>query len=73
MKILNPRFYQLLSKFFIKFKCYPILVNTSFNVKKENQLFVKTASKILHKMFYGYLELDVLVIDNFILYKQDKV
>ena len=63
----NPRFYQLLSKFFIKTKC-PILVNTSFNVRGEP--IVCTASDAF-KCFMG-TELDVLVIDNFILYKDEQ-
>ena len=63
----NPRFYQLLSKFFIKTKC-PILVNTSFNVRGEP--IVCTASDAF-KCFMG-TELDVLVIDNFVLYKDEQ-
>ena len=63
----NPKYFQLLSKFFIKTGC-PILVNTSFNVRGEP--IVCTATDAF-KCFMG-TELDILVIDNFILYKDEQ-
>ncbi len=63
----NPKYFKLLSKFFIKTGC-PILVNTSFNVRGEP--IVCTATDAF-KCFMG-TELDILVIDNFILYKDEQ-
>ena len=63
----NPKYHELLSNFFIKTGC-PILINTSFNIRGEP--IVCTATDAF-KCFMG-TGLDILVIDNFILYKNDQ-
>ncbi len=60
----NPRFHQIISKFKEKTGC-PILVNTSFNVRGEP--IVCTPSDAF-KCFMG-TDLDVLAVDNFLLFK----
>ena len=63
----NPRFHQLISKFEQKEGC-PIIVNTSFNVRGEP---VVCSPKDSYRCFMR-TEMDVLVIDDYILYKQDQ-
>ena len=63
----NPRFYHLISKFEQKEGC-PIIVNTSFNVRGEP---VVCSPKDSYRCFMR-TEMDVLVIDDYILYKQDQ-
>ena len=64
-KDINPKFYKLISKFGEISNC-PILVNTSFNIRGEP---IVCTAKDAYKCFMG-TDLDVLVIDNFILYKK---
>lgn len=63
----NPRFAALLSKFKERTGC-PILVNTSFNIRGEP---IVCDPKDAFRCFMG-TELDILVIENYILYKQDQ-
>ena len=66
----NPRFYQLIKEFKNKTNC-PVLVNTSFNVRGEP---IVCSVKDAFNCFMG-TNLDVLVIEDFILFKehQDKL
>ena len=63
----NLKFYKLLKKFDEKYDC-PLLVNTSFNIRGEP--IVCTPSDA-YRCFMG-CELDMLVIENFILKKKDQ-
>ena len=63
----NPKFYALISKF-KEMSGYPMLVNTSFNVRGEP---IVCSPLDAFKCFMG-TELDVLVIGNFLLYKSDQ-
>ena len=63
----NPKYYKLLAKFNKKTKC-PILVNTSFNVRGEPIVCSPTDA---FKCFMG-TGLDFLVIENFLLKKNDQ-
>ena len=63
----NPRYSKLLKKFKEKTDC-PILVNTSFNVRGE-PIVCKVEDAF--KCFMG-TKLDVLVCENFILYKNEQ-
>ena len=63
----NPRFYNLLNEFKKLTNC-PVLVNTSFNVRGEP--IVNTIEDAF-KCFMG-TNLDILVCENYILYKEDQ-
>jgi len=63
----NPIFYKLIKEF-EKITDYPVLVNTSFNVRGEPIVCSATDA---FNCFMG-TDLDVLVCNNFILYKQDQ-
>ena len=63
----NPRYYSLISKFKEKTGC-PILVNTSFNVRGEPIICSPTDA---FKCFMG-TDLDLLVIGNFFLLKEEQ-
>jgi carbamoyltransferase len=63
----NPIFYRLIEEF-EKITKYPILVNTSFNVRGEPIVCTVTDA---FNCFMG-TDLDVLVCNNFILYKDDQ-
>ena len=63
----NPLFYKLIEEF-ERITKYPVLVNTSFNVRGEP--IVCTATDAFN-CFMG-TDLDLLVCNNFILYKQDQ-
>jgi carbamoyltransferase len=60
----NPRYHKLISRFEEKTGC-PTIVNTSFNVRGEPIVCTPEDS---YRCFMR-TEMDVLVIDNFILYK----
>lgn len=60
----NPRYYKLISKFSEKTNC-PCLVNTSFNIRGEPIVCTPEDSF----RCFMHTEIDVLVINNFILYK----
>ena len=61
----NPKYYNLIKKFKEITNC-PILVNTSFNVRGEP---IVCSVKDAFKCFMG-TNLDILVCENFILYKE---
>ena len=65
----NPKYYKLLFKF-KEITGYPILVNTSFNIRGEP---IVCSVEDSFKCFMG-TNLDILVCENFIMYKdqQDK-
>ena len=63
----NLKYYDLISKFKEITKC-PILINTSFNVRGEP---IVCTIEDAYKCFMG-TNLDILVIENFILYKEDQ-
>ena len=60
----NFRYYSLINKF-KEITGYPILINTSFNVRGEP--IVNTVEDAF-RCFMG-CELDILVVENYILYK----
>ena len=64
----NPRYHSLISEFFKLTKC-PILVNTSFNVRGEP---IVCNIEDAYKCFMG-TNLDILVCENFILYKENQM
>ena len=65
----NPRYYELIKEFKKRTGC-PTIVNTSFNLRGEP---IVCSVKDAFKCFMG-TNLDILVCENFILYKnmQDK-
>ena len=63
----NPRYSKLLKKFKQKTDC-PILVNTSFNIRGEP---IVCKIEDAYKCFMG-TNLDVLVCENFIMYKNQQ-
>jgi len=63
----NPKYYDLLNEFKKLTNC-PVLVNTSFNIRGEP--IVNTVGDAF-KCFMG-TDLDILVCENFILYKEDQ-
>ena len=63
----NPRYYELIKEFKKITKC-PILVNTSFNVRGEP---IVCSIEDAFNCFMG-TNLDVLVIEDFILFKEDQ-
>ena len=63
----NPKYYKLIKRFNELTKC-PILVNTSFNIRGEP---IVCSIEDAFKCFMG-TNLDILVIENFILYKSDQ-
>ena len=64
----NPRFHKLLEKFMQKTGC-PVLVNTSFNVRDEPIV----CSPLDAYNCFMRSEMDVLAIENFILFKDKQV
>ena len=64
----NSRYYKLLREFKNITKC-PILVNTSFNVRGEP---IVCSVEDAFNCFMG-TNLDILVIENFILFKNDQI
>ena len=63
----NPRYYDLLMEFKKNTNC-PVLVNTSFNVRGEP---IVCSVKDAFNCFMG-TNLDILVIEDFILFKEDQ-
>ncbi len=63
----NPKYYKLLQNFKKITNC-PIIVNTSFNVKGEP---IVCTVEDAYKCFMG-TDLDILVCENFILYKEQQ-
>lgn len=66
-KNVNEKFYNLINEFYKLSEC-PMLINTSFNVRGEP--IVCTPIDAFH-CFMG-TELDVLVCENFIMYKENQ-
>ena len=63
----NPRYHKLISKFKEKTGC-PLLVNTSFNVRGEP---IVCSVEDSFRCFMG-TNLDILVCEDFILFKEDQ-
>ena len=63
----NPRYYKLIKKF-KEITGYPVLVNTSFNIRGEP---IVCSIKDAFRCFMG-TDLDILVIENFILVKSEQ-
>jgi carbamoyltransferase len=61
----NPRFHELLSAFKARTDC-PVLVNTSFNIRGEP---IVCSPEDAFRCFMGS-EIELLVIENYILYKE---
>ena len=64
-RIINPKFHNLLRKFKELTDC-PILINTSFNIRGEP---IVCSPKDAFKCFIG-TDIDVLIIENFLLLKK---
>ncbi len=64
----NIKFYNLIKEFYEKTNC-PILVNTSFNVRDEP---IVCSIEDAYKCFL-LTDIDVLVIENFYLLKEDQI
>ena len=67
MKETNPKYYQLIKEFKKITNC-PVLVNTSFNVRGEP---IVCSVEDAFNCFMG-TNLDILVIEDFILFKEDQ-
>ena len=67
-KLTNPKYYNLIKEFKKITNC-PILVNTSFNVRGEP---IVCTIEDAYRCFMG-TNLDILVIENFIMYKSNQV
>ena len=63
----NPRYYNLIHEFEKQTGC-PIVINTSFNVRGEPIVYTPEDA---YRCFMR-TEMDYLVLDNFLLYKQDQ-
>ncbi len=63
----NPKYHNLIYEFYKKTNC-PILINTSFNVRGEP---IVCNPRDAFNCFMG-TEMDVLVIENFILFKKEQ-
>ena len=61
----NPRYYKLIKKFKEITNC-PVLINTSFNIRGEP---IVCSIKDAYRCFMG-TNLDILVIEDFIMYKE---
>jgi carbamoyltransferase len=66
-KLDNPRYHALINKFYEKTGC-PVIVNTSFNVRGEP---IVQSPLDAYKCFMR-TGIDVLVLENFLLYKEDQ-
>lgn len=65
---INPRYYRLLERFFSLTNC-PVLINTSFNVRGEPIV----CSPVDAFSCFMATDMDILVMDNFLLYKDNQV
>ena len=63
----NPRYHELISRFYEKTGC-PVIVNTSFNVRGEP---IVESPMDAYKCFMR-TEIDVLVLENYILLKEEQ-
>jgi carbamoyltransferase len=66
-KEINKEFYELIKLFYKKTNC-PAIINTSFNIRSEP--IVNSVEDAVN-CFFG-TDLDILVIENFILFKKDQ-
>ncbi|MCB0281292.1 MAG: carbamoyltransferase [Calditrichaeota bacterium] len=66
-KVSNPRYYNLIKRFFEKTGC-PVIVNTSFNVRGEP---IVESPEQAYTCFMR-TEMDALVLGNFVLLKEDQ-
>jgi carbamoyltransferase len=66
-KLDNPRYHALINRFYEKTGC-PVIVNTSFNVRGEP---IVQSPLDAYKCFMR-TGIDVLVLENFLLYKEDQ-
>ena len=66
-KSTNPRYHDLISKFFVKTGC-PVVINTSFNVRGEP---IVCTPRDAYTCFMR-TEMDFLVVNNYILDKKDQ-
>ena len=64
----NPKYHKLLKKFKEITNC-PVLVNTSFNIRGEP---IVCSVEDAYKCFMG-TNLDILVCENFVLYKEKQI
>ncbi len=64
----NPRYYKLIKKFKEITNC-PVLVNTSFNIRGEP---IVCSIEDAYKCFMG-TNLDILVCENYVLYKEKQL
>ena len=64
----NPKYYKLIQKFKEITNC-PVLVNTSFNIRGEP---IVCSVEDAYKCFMG-TNLDILVCENFVLFKEKQV
>ncbi len=64
----NPKYHKLIKKFKELTDC-PVLVNTSFNIRGEP---IVCSIEDAYKCFMG-TNLDILVCENFVLYKENQV
>ena len=64
----NPKYYKLISKFKDKTNC-PVILNTSFNIRDEP---IVCTPEDAYNCFMK-TELNVLVIENCILYKEEQI
>ena len=63
----NPKYYQLIKKFYEKTQC-PVIINTSFNVRGEP---IVCTPEDAYKCFMR-TNMDILVLENFILHKENQ-
>ena len=66
-KNLNPMYYAIIEEFYQRTSC-PIVINTSFNIRGEP---IVCSPEDAFRCFMG-TDLDILVIENFILYKEEQ-
>ncbi len=66
-KKMNPMYYRLINAFYKETRC-PVLINTSFNIRGEPIVNSPTDA---FRCLMG-TDMDVLVIGNFILYKEEQ-
>ena len=63
----NPRYHEMLTKFYEKYNC-PVIVNTSFNVRGEPIVCTPKDAYIC----FMRTEMDYLILNNFLLKKTDQ-
>ena len=66
-KNLNPMYYAIINEFYQRTSC-PIVINTSFNIRGEP---IVCSPEDAYRCFMG-TDLDILIIENSILYKEEQ-